>query len=91
MGLVFSNPNHAQEAKFLTEEGKAIVEFNATIDGINPPNYSSWLVGSAEEYQDNHVAIHQARLAFIQQQGVTERRLVQEIIAKRPKEVLVTE
>lgn len=91
MALVYRNPNHTQSAQYVTEEGKAIVEFSSTIDGINPPNYSSWLVGSAEEYQDNHVAIHQARLAFIQEQGVTERRLVQEIIAKRPEEVPVTE
>lgn len=77
--LVYQNPNHAQDARF-TVDGKDIVGFSARIDGLNPPTYTSWLIGTEAEYQEHHAEIHQARLAFIQEQGRAERRLVQQAI-----------
>ena len=85
MGLRYQNPNHIQEAEFLDAEGSSVIRFSARINGIEPPTYSSWLTGTKEQYQDNHVEIHQARIQFIQEQGKTERRLVQEEINKRPE------
>lgn len=83
MGLRYHNPNHTQEAEFFDADGKSVIRFSARINGIEPPTYSSWLTGTKEQYQDNHVEIRQARIQFIQEQGRTERRLVQEIINKR--------
>lgn len=85
MGLKYQNPNHTQEAEFFDAEGNGVIRFSARVNGVEPPTYSSWLTGTKGQYQDNHVEIHQARIQFIQEQGKTERRLVQGTINKRPE------
>lgn len=90
MGLVYKNPNHAQDAQFETDAGKSIVGFSARIDGINPPVYSMFLTGTIAEYQDNHLAIFTAYSSFLQTQVKVERRMVAELIALRPAETGAT-
>ena len=82
--LVYKNSNHQQTADFVVD-GKSIVTFSATIDGVELPNYTSWRNGTVEEYQDHHVDIHKARLQFLQAQALKERQLVAEAIKNRPE------
>ena len=81
--LVYKNSNHQQTADFVVD-GKSIVTFSATIDGVELPNYTSWRNGTVEEYQGHHVDIHKARLQFLQAQALKERQLVAEAVKNRP-------